>query len=68
MVYATKTVYRNNKCFWECNYEGALQSIEMARVWLSLLCKVENACESLHFYFYELRAPSRHSGMDHGNV
>ncbi|KAK8799907.1 hypothetical protein WA588_002729 [Blastocystis sp. NMH] len=31
MVYATKTVYRNNKRFWECNYEGALQSIEMAR-------------------------------------
>ena len=32
MIYATKSAYRSTKRLWECNYEGALQSIEMARV------------------------------------
>ena len=32
MIYATKPAYRSSKRLWECNYEGALQSIEMARV------------------------------------
>ena len=68
MVYATKTVYRNNKRFWECNYEGALQSIEMARVSPSLLCELENACESFHFHFYQLRASPRHSRIHHGGL
>ncbi|KAK8807629.1 hypothetical protein WA171_000582, partial [Blastocystis sp. BT1] len=31
MVYTTKPVYRSKQRLWECNFEGALQSIEMAR-------------------------------------
>ena len=31
MVYTTKPSYGSEKRLWECNYEGALQSIEMAR-------------------------------------
>ena len=31
MIYTTRPSYRNEKRLWECNYEGALHSIEMAR-------------------------------------
>ena len=34
MIYTTKPSYPSSKLLWECNYEGALQSIEMARVWI----------------------------------
>ena len=37
MIYTTKPTYGSEKKLWECNYEGALQSIEMARVFLLFL-------------------------------
>ena len=32
MIYSVKAPQRDEESIWKCNYEGALQSIEMARV------------------------------------
>ena len=32
MVYTTKPFNHNERNLWDCNYLGALESIEMARV------------------------------------